>query len=103
MHVLSKDLQATVTSIPLTGLQLKPGIHYYTVVQAYNSAGLHTTETSDGFMLDLEPPIPGVVLDGKGIVLRTTDALSREVPQYSKLVSLCSEKGLLLQERICSP
>ena len=64
--MLSKDLPASVTLLPLVDLPLLPWIRYYTVVQAYNYAGLHTTETSDGFMIDLEPPIAGVVLDGHG-------------------------------------
>ena len=68
--MLGKDLQPKDTSVELTGLPLKSGIRYYTVVQAYNFAGLHTTESSDGFMLDLAAPIPGVVFDGKGILCK---------------------------------
>ena len=55
-----------MTFISLSASQLSPGVRFYAVVQAYNSAGLHTTETSDGFIVDVEPPLTGIVLDGKG-------------------------------------
>jgi hypothetical protein len=50
-------------------LKYEENTKYYTIVQAFNLAGLHTTEVSDGFMLDLEPPSPGIVMDGLGICL----------------------------------
>ncbi|XP_053398947.1 uncharacterized protein LOC128556937 [Mercenaria mercenaria] len=64
LRTVSKDLLPTVTNVNITGLQYEENTKYYTVVQAFNLAGLHTTEVSDGFMLDLEPPTPGLVMDG---------------------------------------
>lgn len=64
--IVSKNIPSTATSFNLTGLQLKENTKYYTVVQAYNKAGLHTTEVSDGFMLDNTPPSLGTVKDGFG-------------------------------------
>ncbi|XP_053399140.1 uncharacterized protein LOC123523172 [Mercenaria mercenaria] len=64
IHTLSKDLGSSVTSFNITGLKLEENTNYYTVVQAYNLAGLHTTEVSDGFMLDLQSPTTGIVHDG---------------------------------------
>ncbi|XP_053400999.1 uncharacterized protein LOC128557566 [Mercenaria mercenaria] len=64
LHTMSKDLLPIVTNFSITGLQYEENTKYYTVVQAFNLAGLHTTEVSDGFMLDLDPPTPGIVMDG---------------------------------------
>ena len=69
MHTLSRNLPPTVTSYNITGFNYEENTKYFTVVQAFNLAGLHTTEVSDGFMLDLEPPTPGKVMDGLGNTL----------------------------------
>ena len=45
------------------GLHLSHGIQYYFTVVAYNNVGLHTTLTSDGFVVDNEPPVAGVVFN----------------------------------------
>ena len=42
-------------------LRLHPGHKYYFTVTAYNNVGLHTTVSSDGFVVDQHPPIAGVV------------------------------------------
>ena len=44
-----------------TRLQLLPGHKYYFTVTAYNNVGLHTTISSDGFIVDQHPPVAGVV------------------------------------------
>ena len=49
-------------------LSLEPGIWYFTSVRSYNKAGLYTTQSSDGFLLDLAPPTDGTVFDGRGKV-----------------------------------
>ena len=43
------------------GLRLHPGHKYYFTVTAYNNVGLHTTVSSDGFVVDQHPPTAGVV------------------------------------------
>ncbi len=50
-------------------LSLEPGIWYFTIVRAYNKAGLYTTQSSDGFLWDNKLPIPGFVQDGIGKVI----------------------------------
>ena len=37
------------------------GQKYYFTVIAYNNVGLHTMASSDGFVVDMEPPVTGVV------------------------------------------
>ena len=63
-YTLSTNIAPDVTTFNITGLNLEENTQYYTVVQAYNKAGLHSIAVSDGFMLDLHAPIPGMVLDG---------------------------------------
>ena len=64
--VLSMTLLSMSTSFNLTGLVREEFIRYYTVVQAFNHAGLHTTEVSDGYMLDDTSPTTGTVRNGYG-------------------------------------
>ena len=45
----------------LEGLSLRPGQKYFTTVHAYNPVGMLSSVTSDGIMVDLEDPLPGVV------------------------------------------
>jgi hypothetical protein len=40
---------------------LEHGTRYYVTVRAWNEAGLQTTAVSDGFLIDVTPPVPGVV------------------------------------------
>ena len=49
------------TTFEATRLQLLPGHKYYFTVTAYNNVGLHTTISSDGFIVDQHPPVAGVV------------------------------------------
>ena len=42
-------------------MHLEPGTRYYVTVRAWNEAGLKTTAVSDGFVVDVTPPLPGVV------------------------------------------
>ena len=51
------------TSKSFRDLHLSHGIQYYFTVVAYNNVGLHTTLTSDGFVVDNEPPVAGVVFN----------------------------------------
>ncbi|XP_060604506.1 uncharacterized protein LOC132757271 [Ruditapes philippinarum] len=50
--------------IEFTFLQLSEGLHYYVTVTACNTAGLCSSATSDGFVVDSTPPIRGIVTDG---------------------------------------
>ncbi|XP_053401094.1 uncharacterized protein LOC123523194 isoform X2 [Mercenaria mercenaria] len=67
-YTLSTSIPSDVTSYNITGLNLEENTKYFTVVQAYNLAGLHSTAVSDGFMLDLHPPTGGIVMDGHTLV-----------------------------------
>ena len=49
------------TRISLTNLSLIPGFSYFTTVHAYNPLGMATFMSSDGVVVDTEPPLPGVV------------------------------------------
>ena len=42
-------------------VSLSPGHHYYFTITAYNAAGLYRTLTSDGFVVDVDRPVAGVV------------------------------------------
>ncbi|XP_038051300.1 uncharacterized protein LOC119724354 isoform X2 [Patiria miniata] len=55
---------ASVSSTPLTSLNLPSGLRYYSNVRAFNKAGLHTLRSSDGFVVDTRRPDPGLVFDG---------------------------------------
>ena len=49
------------TTWTLPVMRLEPGTRYYVTVRAWNEAGLQTTAASDGFLVDVTPPLPGVV------------------------------------------
>ena len=66
LHIISEDFPDSVTNYDITGLSYEANTKYYSVVQAFNPAGLHTTSVSDGFMLDIEPPTAGIVMDWLG-------------------------------------
>ncbi|XP_070573756.1 uncharacterized protein [Ptychodera flava] len=74
-HVGGDDIQsfeenivaANIFKVMLTGLNLQPGIKYYSNVKAVNSVGLESITSSDGFVVDTTPPEVGVVNDGLGI------------------------------------
>ncbi|WAR04731.1 hypothetical protein MAR_020100, partial [Mya arenaria] len=69
VHVLSTYVNASVTKCDITGANLKENKRYFSVVQAVNYAGLYTTLSSDGFMLDVAKPETGTVNDGIGEIL----------------------------------
>lgn len=57
--------QATCTALPIS--QLKWSLHghhtYYFTIKATNLAGLSTTQTSVGYIHDIQLPAKGIVLD----------------------------------------
>ncbi|XP_072033178.1 uncharacterized protein [Amphiura filiformis] len=55
------------TQFVFTNLALRSGQRYFASVRAYNKAGLYTTLSSDGFVVDTQNPHSGVVRDGKGL------------------------------------
>ncbi|KAL4219902.1 hypothetical protein ACF0H5_020314 [Mactra antiquata] len=52
-----------LTSYTLVNISLSHGTKYYFTVTAYNNVGLHTTLSSDGFLVDMDTPIEGVVFN----------------------------------------
>ncbi|XP_078616228.1 uncharacterized protein LOC144884650 [Branchiostoma floridae x Branchiostoma japonicum] len=63
----SYNLSDTTTEVLMDGVTLQSGVKYFSNVRAYSHAGLHTTVSSDGFLVDTEPPSAGVVYDGVDI------------------------------------
>jgi hypothetical protein len=63
--------------ITVTGLSMNQGDKYYSNVVAYNQAGLHSTETSDGVVIDITKPLKGYIDDGLG---KSVEILSRIDP-----------------------
>ena len=63
---VSSNINSGTTTHTASGLSLLENIRYYTTVSAHNVAGVMTTRTSDGFMVDTTSPDAGVVLDGAG-------------------------------------
>ncbi|XP_053376618.1 uncharacterized protein LOC123534121 [Mercenaria mercenaria] len=51
------------TSFTLQNTTLSHGTEYFFTVSAYNSVGLHTISTSDGFTIDMDNPISGVIFN----------------------------------------
>ncbi|VDI61828.1 polycystin 2 [Mytilus galloprovincialis] len=60
------SLDGTAEGFNMSRVNLSPGIKYYSNVIAYNYAGVHTTSTSDGFIVDHIDPSAGIVYDGLG-------------------------------------
>lgn len=58
------QVQAGATSVLFSGLSLAPGNRYYTVVMATSPLQVSTISVSDGFVVDVSPPLVGEVLDG---------------------------------------
>jgi hypothetical protein len=44
-------------------MPLERGTRYYVTVRAWNQAGLRTSAVSDGLLIDVTPPVPGVVFN----------------------------------------
>ncbi|XP_064643830.1 uncharacterized protein LOC135497820 [Lineus longissimus] len=59
--------ESTSSFMEFHNLSLTPGRQYYSNVRACNKAGLCNERHSDGVIIDLEPPLAGVVLDGPGL------------------------------------
>ena len=57
---------ADISSYVFNNLDLKSGQQYFCNVRVYNMAGLHSTQSSDGFVVDTVPPTIGIVYDGTG-------------------------------------
>ena len=51
----------------ISDLSLVHGRRYYATVQAVSPLGVREVSISDGFVVDISPPSPGVVLDGMGM------------------------------------
>lgn len=66
IHSVDTELSPSATQFNILSMAVQSGVRYYSNVIAYTHAGLHRTETSDGFILDASPPIQGVVYDGTG-------------------------------------
>ena len=49
------------TQFTAVELNLTHSCRYYFTVTAYNNIGLHTTSSSDGFIVDMDEPVTGVV------------------------------------------
>ncbi|XP_072034094.1 uncharacterized protein [Amphiura filiformis] len=58
---------ASAMNLMFSDLDLVVGQRYFCSVRAYNKAGLHSIQSSDGFLVDTIPPLPGVVYDGEGL------------------------------------
>ena len=66
VHVVDIDLPGTMTSYNISRVLLTPGVLFYSNVVGYSLSGIHSTETSDGIMVDTVPPTSGTVFDGIG-------------------------------------
>ncbi|XP_078696223.1 uncharacterized protein LOC144924666 [Branchiostoma floridae x Branchiostoma belcheri] len=64
---INDNISSTESEVLIDGLTLQSGMKYFSNVRAYSHAGLHTTVSSDGFVVDTEPPSAGVVYDGLDI------------------------------------
>ena len=53
-----------VTNMTNPGLPLEPGVTYYNKIRATNEAGVTAVVVSNGFTVDVTPPIVGQVYDG---------------------------------------
>lgn len=51
------------TNLTLTNLSLSHGTKYFFTVTAYNNVGLSKASSSDGFIIDTEKPVAGVVFN----------------------------------------
>ncbi|VDI63397.1 Hypothetical predicted protein, partial [Mytilus galloprovincialis] len=67
IHEVELDLPGSITSHNISRVPLSPGKVFYSNVVGYSYSGIHATETSDGIMVDSQPPVTGTVYDGIGI------------------------------------
>ncbi|XP_052789886.1 uncharacterized protein LOC128224179 [Mya arenaria] len=59
--VFKSENMGLKTNISIGNLTLEHAVRYYFTVTAVNTAGLHTSVSSDGFIIDTTPPSDGVV------------------------------------------
>ncbi|XP_061189002.1 uncharacterized protein LOC133197151 [Saccostrea echinata] len=67
IHSVDAILDGSSTRFNILSMGVESGVRYYSNVIAFNHAGVHWTETSDGFVLDNTPPVKGVIYDGTGL------------------------------------
>ncbi|VDI08649.1 Hypothetical predicted protein [Mytilus galloprovincialis] len=60
IHEVELDLPGSITSHNISRVPLSPGKVFYSNVVGYNYSGIHATETSDGIMVDSQPPVTGM-------------------------------------------
>ena len=53
------------TSLTISTSTLEEGTRYYVSVRAWNAAGLQTIVVSDGVLIDVTPPVYGVVFPSR--------------------------------------
>ena len=53
------------TSLTIPTTAMEQGTRYYVSVRAWNQAGLQTTAVSDGILIDVTPPVGGVVFPSR--------------------------------------
>ncbi|WAR31711.1 hypothetical protein MAR_034253 [Mya arenaria] len=61
--VFASEIIGLNTNISIGNLTLEHAVKYYFTVTAVNTAGLHTSLSSDGFIVDTTPPTNGVVFN----------------------------------------
>ncbi|ESO88609.1 hypothetical protein LOTGIDRAFT_165393 [Lottia gigantea] len=62
--ILSQTETGTSHNFTFTNIRFIPGIKYFTMVTGCNMAELCSAMSSDGFIIDVTPPIRGHVMDG---------------------------------------
>ncbi|XP_063408929.1 uncharacterized protein LOC134692410 [Mytilus trossulus] len=66
IHKVEIDIHGSVSTVNISRVPLLPGVWYYSNVVGYSYAGQHVTLSSDGFTVDIDKPLIGVVHDGIG-------------------------------------
>ncbi|CAC5407073.1 unnamed protein product [Mytilus coruscus] len=66
IHEVELDLPGSTTSHNISRVPLSPGKVFYSNAVGYSYSGIHAAETSDGIMVDSQPPVTGTVYDGIG-------------------------------------
>lgn len=79
-----------VTSASNTALTLSTGATYYASVRATNGAGLTTTATSDGLLVDATAPPAGTVSEGSGADIDFTGSATTIQANWSGFADLQS-------------
>lgn len=99
IHSEATRLGSSDTSFNILTMDGRSGVRYYSNIIAYTHSGIHRTESSDGFVLDSDPPIKGVVYDGPGDVNYLFLLSKSGIPIYVKLLyawtsTLCIQVSL---------